>query len=167
RLPAAAVRSRRPRRSRGRLLDLRPPPLDLLPLESTGRPARTRGAASARAPSAEDAQPALAARRGAACRLRARSSRAWSEADRLRASPSALGRHRRLRQRPLALPAPARPLDAREAPLADRPLPRPLRAPGRADSGAAHRGRAAWRAGRDRLLLRRPPARHGRRDLAA
>ena len=32
---------------------------------------------------------------------------------------------------------------------------------------AAHRGRAAGRAGRDRLLLRRPAARHQGRDLAA
>ena len=56
----------------GRLPHLRRPPLDLLPLEAPGRPARARGAAPARAAAAADAQPALGAGRGADRRLRAR-----------------------------------------------------------------------------------------------
>ena len=57
---------------------------------------------------------------------------------------------------------PARAQHARQAPGAGRRLPRPLRAAARARARAAHRQPPAGRAGRDRLLLRRPPARQPR-----
>ena len=79
----------------------------------------------------------------------------------------ALGRDRRQPQRRLALPAPARPQHARQAALAGRRLRSAVRAAARAAAGAARRGGAAGRAGRDRLLLRRPALRHEGLGLAA
>ena len=56
---------------------------------------------------------------------------------------------------------------ARQATGADRRLRRALRAAARTGARAAHRRRPAGRAGRHRLLLRRAPDGHQRRDLAA
>src|SRR5262249_38485242 len=82
-------------------------------------------------------------------------------------STSAVGRPERLSERRLALSTPAWAEHASEAALARRRLRGAIRAAARATAGAACRGRAAGRAGRLRLLLRRPPAQHEGDGLAA
>ena len=83
------------------------------------------------------------------------------------ACPPRVGRPGRLPQRRLQDAAPPRHLDPRQAPGVDRRLPRPLPAAARTRARATHHHHQARRAGRDRLLLRRPTARHPRRRLAA
>ena len=84
---------------------VRGPPLDLLRLEAAGRAARAGDAAPARAAAAADAEPALADHRGADRRLRARAIPALGPSGSPPSCAREVGRHRRLAQRRLALPA--------------------------------------------------------------
>ena len=107
------------------------PPLDLLPPQAQGRPLGPGGAQGPRAPPAADAQPDRPAPRAADHRLRARAPRLRAAADLRRAGAREVGRPADLRARRLARAGPGRAEHPLQAPGADRPPPRPLRAQAR------------------------------------
>src|SRR5215211_2094688 len=98
--------------------------------------------------------------------FRAWAPRARAEARRGAARAAGMGWACRVAERRLEGALPPRAQHARQAARARRGLQGALRAAGRHSARASRRDDQAGRAGWDRLLLRRPPARHRRRRLA-
>src|SRR5438128_500195 len=101
-------------------------PVDLLRVETQGRPARLGDAAATGAAIAADAQPALSDARAADHRLQLGASGAWSRSDLGRASPSQVGWDHRLAKRRVAGAQASRPQSSRQALGLDRRLRRAL-----------------------------------------